>query len=122
MIPRLAAKKLVRSESVTTAAWEVKSDAVRAIDVTLRLIEIADENSTVPKNSTSMIGTTMANSVAATPRRSFSRRATRRHARTHVFRADPIVRLMIRRLRYKARFGTRQLPPEAAGCRSNLRC
>src|ERR1700753_3566042 len=67
IIPTLAAKKLVMSASPTEADCEVKSESVRAVSVTLRSTAIAEENSTTPKNITSMIGTSMANSIAARP-------------------------------------------------------
>src|SRR5260370_22813767 len=72
MIPVLALKKLVRSVSLTEIDCEVRSDSVRAISVTLRSTATPDENSTVPKNITNMIGTMMANSVAAIPLQSFN--------------------------------------------------
>ena len=74
----LAAKKLVRSVSVTDVDCEVRSDSVRAISVTLRSTATPDENSTVPKNITSISGTIMANSIAAMPRRSFDSSAAER--------------------------------------------
>src|SRR5690349_525130 len=60
-----AAKKLVMSASPTDVDCDVRSDSVRAISVTLRSTATADENSTVPKNITSISGTITANSVAA---------------------------------------------------------
>src|SRR5882757_1373931 len=72
-IPTLAAKKLLRSVSVTVVDCEVRSESVRATSVTLRSTATPDENSTIPKNITSMSGTITANSVAATPLQSFDR-------------------------------------------------
>src|SRR3569833_1613805 len=66
MMPVEALKKLVMSLSATEVDCEVRSDSVRAISVTLRSIATAEENSTVPKNITSISGTITANSVAAT--------------------------------------------------------
>ena len=54
---------LVSWASVTEMFCDVRSDSVRAISVTLRSTATPDENSTVPKNSTSIRGTTMANSI-----------------------------------------------------------
>ncbi len=81
MMPLLALKKLVRSALVTEVDCEVRSDSVRAISVTLRSTATPEENSTVPKNITSMIGTMMANSVAAMPLRSARMSAARRRRR-----------------------------------------
>ena len=78
MIPMLAAKKLLRSVSVTDVDCEVRSESVRATSVTLRSTATPDENSTIPKNITSMSGTIMTNSVAATPRQSFDSSAAER--------------------------------------------
>ena len=49
--------KLARSVLVTVDDCEVRSDMLRATSVTLRLIATAEENSTVPKNITSISGT-----------------------------------------------------------------
>src|SRR5215469_5146851 len=119
MIPLLAAKKFAKSVSVTTAAWDVKSETARAMVVTLRLVAIAPVNSTVPKNSTSKIGAMKENSIAATPRRSFNSRTASRCVRRQIFADDPIAEIMTRRLRCKARYERRRLPSEAADCRSD---
>ncbi len=68
MILFATVKKVEMSASATEVDCEVKSDRVRAISVTLRFTAIAEQNSTVPKNITSISGTMKANSVAATPR------------------------------------------------------
>ena len=72
------------SVSATEVDCEVRSDSVRAISVTLRSTATPDENSTVPKNITSMIGTITANSVAAMPLQSATdaRRSAAREARS----------------------------------------
>src|ERR1700712_2678846 len=81
MIDELALKKFVNWVSVTAMFCDVRSDSVRAISVTLRLTAMPDANSSVPKNRSSITGTTMANSVAAmpliSPNRSFAERRTR---------------------------------------------
>src|SRR5215469_12508782 len=75
MIQFEARKKLAMSVSVTESDCDVRSDSVRAISVTLRSTATPDENSTVPKNITSITGMMKANSVAARPRRSASMRS-----------------------------------------------
>src|ERR1700690_578451 len=80
----LAVKKLVVSESATDVDWDVRSESVRATSVTLRSTATPDENSTVPKNITSMIGTISANSVAAMARQSVNRRTAETRARRHI--------------------------------------
>src|ERR1700712_2279641 len=84
MIALLALKKLVNWVSVTERFCDVRSDSVRAISVTLRLTATPDENSSVPKNSSSMTGTTMANSIAARPLRSTSSSRAERRTRSHM--------------------------------------
>src|ERR1700682_1988422 len=83
-MPVLALKKVVSWVSVTETFCEVRSDSVRAISVTLRLTAMPDENSTVPKNIKSITGTMMANSIAATPRRSLYRSSAERRRRSHI--------------------------------------
>ena len=56
--------KLARSASVTVVDCDVRSDSVRATSVTLRSTATPEENSTIPKNIVSMIGTMTANSTA----------------------------------------------------------
>src|SRR3954451_18890761 len=85
MIPMLAAKKLLRSVSVTVVDCEVRSESVRATSVTLRSTATPDENSTIPKNIVSISGTIMTNSVAATPRVSFDRPSAAALAKFHIF-------------------------------------
>src|SRR6201746_571821 len=101
MIALLALKKLVNWASVTEMFCDVRSDSVRAISVTLRLTAMADANSSVPKNRSSMIGMTMANSMAARPRQSASRSCTERRTRNHVsiigFIAPALVRFVLER-------------------------
>src|SRR6185295_18022421 len=65
------------SASATLAIWDVRSASVRATWVALRSTAIADANSTTPKYITTMIGKTKANSIAASPLRSFNRSRTR---------------------------------------------
>ena len=65
MIAVLALKKLVSWVSVTVVFCDVRSDSVRAISVTLRSTATPDENSSVPKNSTSISGTITANSIGS---------------------------------------------------------
>src|SRR5258706_12573041 len=84
MIAELALKMLVNWASVIEMFCDVKSDSVRAIIVTLRLTAIPDENSSVPKNRTSMIGTIMANSMAARPLQSPNRSCTEDRTRSHM--------------------------------------
>ncbi|OIQ63146.1 hypothetical protein GALL_553140 [mine drainage metagenome] len=84
IIALLAAKKFVMSLSATVVDCDVRSDSVRAISVTLRSTATPEENSTVPKNITSMIGTITANSVAAIPRRSSIRSRTERRIRGRI--------------------------------------
>ena len=84
MMPVLALKKLVNWVSLTEIFCDVRSESVRAISVTLRLTATPDENSLVPKNNTSMIGTIMANSTAARPRRSSTSRSTVRRTESHI--------------------------------------
>src|SRR6187402_2344705 len=88
MTPLLAAKKPARSVSPTAVDCDVRSDSVRAINVTLRLTATPDENSTVPKNITSMTGTMTANSVAAIPLRSLSILAAARRMRSQIGSID----------------------------------
>src|SRR3982074_2932330 len=83
-IPTLAAKKLLRSVSVTVVDCEVRSESVRATSVTLRSTATPEENSTTPKNIVSINGTIMTNSVAATPRQSFDSSAAERRRRNHI--------------------------------------
>src|ERR1700738_19267 len=78
MIELVAKKKLLIVGSSTVFDWETRSDIVRAMIVTLRSTATPDENSTIPKNITSMIGTITANSVAAMPLRSSSRSTAER--------------------------------------------
>src|ERR1700692_4893223 len=106
MIPKLAAKKLLMSVSETVVDCDVRSDRVLAIIVTLRSTATPDENSTVPKNSTSMSGTITANSVAATADESFCSRAAANRIRTQTLEIDiliivvrPSVRLILERHR-----------------------
>src|SRR5216684_5586548 len=73
MIALAAWPALVRSVSSTFVDCETRSDSVRATCVTLRFTATPDENSTTPKNITSMTGTIMANSIAAMPRQSFTK-------------------------------------------------
>src|ERR1700730_1241581 len=73
MIALAAWPALVRSVSSTFVDGETRSDSVRAACVTLRFTATPDENSTTPKNITSMTGTIMANSIAAMPRQSFTK-------------------------------------------------
>src|SRR5882724_96978 len=81
MMPTLALKMLVSWLSVTEMFCDVRSDSVLATIVTLRSTATPEENSTVPKNITSMTGTMTANSVAAMPLRfRASARAERRAA------------------------------------------
>src|SRR6476620_11587044 len=84
MMPAPALRKLASWVSVTEMFCEVRSDSVRAITVTLRSIASADENSTVPKNSTSISGTIIANSTAARPLLSPDSSRTERRMRCHV--------------------------------------
>lgn len=72
----LAVNAFCMSVSASVVDCDVKSDRVRAINVTLRSIAMADENSTVPKNITSISGTMTANSVAASARRSATKSRT----------------------------------------------
>jgi len=81
MIEMLAVNAFCMSESVSVVDCDVRSDSVRAINVTLRSIATADENSTVPKNITSISGTMTANSVAASARLS----ATKSRAELRAF-------------------------------------
>src|SRR5664279_3510513 len=80
----LAVKKLVTSESATDVDWDVRSESVRATSVTLRSTATPDENSTVPKYITSMIGTITANSVAAIPLLSSARLRSKRRAPSQI--------------------------------------
>src|SRR5215813_14884454 len=73
MIAVAAAKKLLSWVDVTEVFWDVRSDSVRAMMVTLRLVPMACENSIVPKNITSINGTIKANSTAAMPLQSFGK-------------------------------------------------
>src|SRR5882724_1642795 len=84
MIAVLALEMFVNWVSVTEMFCDVKSDSVRAISVTLRLTAIPDANSSVPKNRISITGTTMANSMAATPLQSPNRSCTERRPRSHI--------------------------------------
>src|ERR1700693_3373302 len=84
MIPELALKKFVSWVSVTAMFCDVRSDSVRAISVTLRLMAMPEANSSVPKNRISMIGTIMANSVAAMPRQSPNKPCAERRTRSHI--------------------------------------
>src|ERR1700730_2603321 len=77
MIALAAWPALVRSVSSTFVDCETRSDSVRAACVTLRFTATPDENSTTPKNITSMTGTIMANSIAAMPRQSFAKARAR---------------------------------------------
>src|SRR6188474_2400405 len=88
MTPLLAAKKPARSVSLTDVDCDVRSDRVRAIRVTLRSTATPDENSTVPKNITSMTGTMTANSVAAIPLRSTNILAAVRRMRSQIGNID----------------------------------
>src|ERR1700738_1912009 len=81
MIELVARKKLLIVGSATVFDWETTSDIVRAMIVTVRSSATPDENSTIPKNITSMIGTITANSVAAMPLRSSSISTAERRAR-----------------------------------------
>src|ERR1700675_953029 len=83
-MPVLALKKLVSWVSVTEMFCEVRSESVRAISVTLRSTAMPDENSTVPKNITSITGAMTANSIAITPRRSLYRSSAERRRRSHM--------------------------------------
>ena len=74
--------------SLTDVDCDVRSDSVRAISVTLRSTATPDENSTVPKNITSMTGTMTANSVAAMPLRSVHNLATVRRMRSQIDNID----------------------------------
>ena len=84
MMALLALKKLVSWVSVTLVFCDVRSDSVRAISVTLRSTATPDENSSMPKNSTSITGTITANSTAATPRLSPSSLSARRRMRSQI--------------------------------------
>src|SRR3954471_11273772 len=84
MMALLALKKLVSWASVTEMFCDVRSDSVRAISVTLRLTATPEENSSVPKNSSSMSGMIMANSTAARPLRSTNNSLAERRARSHI--------------------------------------
>ena len=75
------ALKLMRSVSVTVEDCDTRSDRLRAASVTLRLAATPEENSTVPKNSVSINGTTKANSTAALARRSRTKRPSALQAR-----------------------------------------
>src|SRR5882724_813942 len=88
MMPTLALKMLVSWVSVTEMFCEVRSDSVRAISVTLRSIAMPEENSTVPKNSTSIRGTIMANSTAARPRQLPDRSSAERRMRSQILVID----------------------------------
>src|SRR5258708_5913761 len=88
-----ALKMLVSCASVTAVFCEVRSDSVRAMMPILRSTATAEQNSTVPKNAISMIGTTIANSVATTPRQS-RQRAIRRSLQ----KRDNAVVIMMRHL------------------------
>src|SRR6185369_16891894 len=77
MMAFAASPKLLISVSATVMLCDVRSESVRATWVALRSTAIADENSTTPKYSTTMIGKIMANSTAARPLRSFNRPRTR---------------------------------------------
>src|SRR5207244_5739777 len=92
------AKKLVKSAAATAVEREVRSESVRATSVTLRSTATPLENSTVPKNSTNIIGTTTANSVAAMPRQSATRAAADRRVRNQI---DDIGLFFIARLMNK---------------------
>src|ERR1700760_1246432 len=100
MIAPAAAKKLARPVSVTETDCDVKSDSVRAVNVTLRLAATPDEKSSVPKNNTSMIGTIIANSIAATPQQSLTRPSVRCRAWRHVFRIDFNAGVMLGTIRF----------------------
>src|SRR5689334_121597 len=73
--------KLVRSVSVTVEDCETRSDIVRATSVTLRLTATPEANSTIPKNSVSISGTTKENSTAALAWRSRTKRPISRRTR-----------------------------------------
>src|SRR6478609_520951 len=99
MIALLALKKLVSWVSLTLTFCDARSDSVRAISVTLRSTATADENSSTPKNSTSITGTITANSTAATPRLSRSSLSARRRMRSQIaivgFIAQALVRFVL---------------------------
>src|SRR5438876_9432444 len=80
MIALLVVVKLVRSVSVTADDCDTRSDIVRATSVTLRLTATPEENSTVPKNIVSISGTMKANSTAALPLVSRTKRPINRRA------------------------------------------
>src|SRR4051812_22360591 len=103
MIPMLAAKKLLRSVSVTEVDCEVRSESVRATSVTLRSTATPDENSTTPKNTPIIRGTIMTISVAPTPRQSFDGSAAARRKGSH--RCD--IGMVLSPASSKARYGTR---------------
>src|ERR1700730_10092736 len=84
MIAAEALKKFCSCVSVTAVFCEARSASVRAISDTLRSTATPEENSTVPKNITSISGTMRLNSVAALPRRSLASSAMLRRMRSHM--------------------------------------
>src|SRR2546423_9297084 len=84
MMAVAALKMLVSWASLTVRFCEVRSDSVCAMIVTLRSTATAVENSTTPKNSTSISGRIMANSTAAMPRQSSDRWRAERRKRSHI--------------------------------------
>ncbi len=84
MIAAEALKKFCSCVAVTEVFCEVRSARVRAISDTLRSDATPEENSTVPKNITSISGTMKANSVAARPLQSLARSKILRPLRSHM--------------------------------------
>src|SRR5215475_8275463 len=101
MIALLALKKLVNCVSVTEVFWDVRSDSVRAISVTLRSTATPAENSLVPTNSNAITGMIIANSTAARPLLLLRSSPARRRMRSQIvvigIIALPLVRFVLER-------------------------
>src|ERR1700722_11327077 len=74
MISDVALRILVMSALVTAVNWLGRSAGARAVKVTLRWVATAVGILTQPRESVIMIGSSMANSTAASPLRSLAKR------------------------------------------------